>query len=189
MRKRREVKVATKELVYDDNLNIVGEKIKFVPLDEARARGEAFSRKIYDLEALGQDWRMRKEKKDGKVTFRAVLRVLAGIKRLYAGERDASGRQIDVVIPFNMLDVIGSTLDKAVWQIKQTRVKKAAGKQNTLRWNMKADEIRRRHPSWSGTSVAASIAADPTEWSTDTDGKVRKPSVRNIRRAIRRPKK
>src|SRR4029077_5444611 len=90
MRKRREVKVATKELVYDDNLNIVGEKIKFVPLDEARARGEAFRRKISELEGLGTDWLIRKYKKDGKVTFRAVLGVLAGIKRLYAGERDAS---------------------------------------------------------------------------------------------------
>lgn len=183
MAKKRGVKVAQTELVYDDNFNIV-EKVKFVKLSEVLSGRREFAQ-------AGTDWVIRKYEENGKINPRVVLKALAGIRALYAEDAAVIGRQIDVAIPFRLLDVIGSTLaGKDAWQREQTKAQRTAKRQKDLRWGRKAAEIRRRHPSrLSDSRVAELIRNDPAEWCSDEDGKVRKPGIRTITRAIRSPEK
>jgi hypothetical protein len=164
-RKNREVKVATEELIYDENFNIIGERVKVISPSEVLA-----GRK--ELERAGADWVIRKYEEGGKISPRIVLKALAGIRALYAEDAAVTGRQIDVAIPFRLLDVIGSTLaGKDAWQREQAAARRAAVRQKYPRLNAAANEMQRLHPSWNEGRVIRAVAENE------------KASTRTVRRA------
>jgi hypothetical protein len=169
VKKKRQVKVARTEMVYDDNFNIVGERVEIVPISEMLSRSEAFA----ELEGLGPDWLIRKYKRDGEVHWRDLLGVLAGIKRLNA------------VMPLDLLDVIGSHIaGEANWLRAQNRERQAGVRAKHQRWKDMADEIKQRHPLLKGDSrVAEAIAEMAAQKYPDE-----KAAARTIRGVIRRQK-
>jgi hypothetical protein len=137
---------------------------------------DPFRKKI--VEQVGGDWLIREYKKGGKVTSRAALGVLAGIKRLYAGERDANGRQIDVVIPFDLLDVIGSALvGKVRWRREQARERADAAKIKYRQWQAAANEIWRVNPALTVARVAELLAVKFGEKADTIRKKIHKPEI------------
>jgi hypothetical protein len=162
-----------------------GDGMKIVPLSEALSGRKDIDLTLRNLrlpkggriQQAGTDWLIQKYKEDGRVEDRAVQAVWAGLKLFYEGERDASGRQIDGTIPFDLFDIIGSKLaGKRGWRKDLARARAADAEQTYRQWQAMAAEIWRRHPSWSKRCVAELIAEKTGE------------NANTIRRKISQPK-
>jgi hypothetical protein len=113
------------------------------------------------IEYRGADWLIAQLKKNGKVTFRSVLELLAVIKRAHEvdNKRDGNGKLPDVAIPFELIDVIGSTITgKVRWQKIQTKDRKMHGAAHKLSLKTEAEKIREGNSHLSNIRIAEIIA-------------------------------
>jgi hypothetical protein len=148
VKKKRDVKVARTELVYDDDCNIIGERVKIVPLSEVPASKPG-------ARYTGTDDLIAQYKQNGKVKDIDLVRQLA----LAAAESKFLGHDSVVIIRRDILHIAATKLFGSVlWGRAMAEAQKVQAKPRRLRWNRLKDDILRRKPSLSIRSVATLIS-------------------------------
>jgi hypothetical protein len=120
-----------------------------------------FQRQFKPLEYRGADWLIAKFQRDGKVTLRSVLELLAVMKLAHEwdNKRDAKGKLPDVRMPFELIDVIGSTITgKVSWQKFHNKKRKMDGAAHKLSLKAEAEKIREGNSRLSNIRIAQIIA-------------------------------